>query len=558
MTVRRSSIAAVLLATVGLVLSLAAPAAAHASLRSTTPGAGATLRGPVRVVTATFDETVGVSADSLRVYAPGGGRVDVGVTGQRGARTIAARLRPHLRPGTYTVAWHVVSADSHPVSGAFTFSIQHPSRHLPPGAVAVGRDPLVSLVYGGLRFLAFAGLAVVVGGLVFLAVCWPAGGRDPRTRRLLYVGWLVAALTAFGALFVQGVYANRLRLTDLARPSLLSDTLRTPFGFGITTRVILLAVAGIAVSIAVYDLPSLARRPRIGYATGCLILGLCLSFTWSVAGHDGVGRQRLLALAADDLHLTAMACWVGGLAMLLVAALRAKHADAASRAVDVFSPIAGWCVLVLVVTGAYQSWRNVGHWAALLDTTYGRLVLLKVAGLVLLVALGFRARRLIGHTALRSRSRRVGTPDLRTLRLSVTLEAVVVLAVLGVAAALVSTPTGREAYHPVVTATRSFDTGDRAGSVTATVRPARLGAQVVRLTVRDTRGRPYRPVQLTASLTLPSRGVGPVPLRVREIAPGRYRTDPQPVGVAGTWTLRVVVRSSSFDETTVQVPVPIG
>jgi copper transport protein len=135
---------------------------------------------------------------------------------------------------------------------------------------------------------------------------------------------------------------------------------------------------------------------------------------------------------------------------------------------------------------------------------------------------------------------------------------VVVLAVLGVAAALVSTPTGGESYHPVVTATQSFDTGNRAGSVTATVRPARLGPQVVRLTVRDTHGRPYRPVQLTASLTLPSRGVGPEQLRVRRVGTGRYRTAPQVVGVAGTWTLSVVVRSSAFDETTVQFPVPIG
>ena len=46
-----------------------------------------------------------------------------------GDRTTAAvKLPAGLKDGTYVVAWRVTSADSHPVSGAFSFSIGQPSR----------------------------------------------------------------------------------------------------------------------------------------------------------------------------------------------------------------------------------------------------------------------------------------------------------------------------------------------------------------------------------------------------------------------------------------------
>src|SRR5690349_312950 len=108
---------------------MASPAAAHAVLVSSSPVDGEILKQAPARVTATFDEPVGVSSDSLRVFSPAGARVDSGGTvhGSKPSE-ITVRLATGLSHGTYTVSWHVISADSHPVQGAFSFSIGAPSK----------------------------------------------------------------------------------------------------------------------------------------------------------------------------------------------------------------------------------------------------------------------------------------------------------------------------------------------------------------------------------------------------------------------------------------------
>lgn len=120
-------LAALVLAGMG-VLGAAPTALAHATLESTSPADGAVVSSAPASVSATFDESVGVSPDSLRVFAPNGQRADNGhTTHGRVPQQITVGLLPGLGHGTYTVSWHVVSADSHRVQGAFTFSVGAPS-----------------------------------------------------------------------------------------------------------------------------------------------------------------------------------------------------------------------------------------------------------------------------------------------------------------------------------------------------------------------------------------------------------------------------------------------
>jgi copper transport protein len=93
---------------------------------------------------------------SLEVFSPAGSRVDTGGTthGSTPAQ-IAISLKPGLGNGTYTVGWHVISADSHPVSGAFTFSIGAPSStSVNPATLNQAGSPLIGTVFGVVRFAA--------------------------------------------------------------------------------------------------------------------------------------------------------------------------------------------------------------------------------------------------------------------------------------------------------------------------------------------------------------------------------------------------------------------
>src|SRR5258708_5756454 len=111
--VRRALV--LLAALVAVIIGAADPASAHAALLKTTP----------TQVELTFSEGVLLSDDSVRVLSPDGRRADTGKphAAAGGAQTAAVALRSGLKDGTYTVAWKAVSADSHPVAGAFTFSI---------------------------------------------------------------------------------------------------------------------------------------------------------------------------------------------------------------------------------------------------------------------------------------------------------------------------------------------------------------------------------------------------------------------------------------------------
>jgi len=551
-------VVAALLTAVVVVLP-AAPAAAHATLVSTDPSDGSVVHDVVRTVSATFDESVGVSDDSLRVFDPAGRRVDVGNTHPgSGPATIEVSLSRSLPDGTYTVAWHVVSADTHPVQGAFTFSIGHPSSHVSSSTVVGGSVGTVSGLYAVDRALGYAGFVIVAGGLVFLALCWPTGHRYRYTGRWLLTGWLVAFLTTALQVPLQAAETAGRSVGGMLDTHQIAATFGSRLGTAVVVREIalgFLAVLGLLVAEAASQ--DSRDRWRLG---GLYLLATGLvAVTWSASGHAVNGVWWGLALGSDVLHMVAAAVWLGGLGMLVALVLFGRHAPPKTErvaAISRFSPLALTSVLVLVVTGTFQAWRNTRAWPALVDTNYGLLVCVKVFLLILLVILGWRARVALGTGPFRRRPSVVEV-DLGRLRRGVALEAGLVVAVLCVSASLVQTPTAVESYHPIATASRPFEAGTRHGTVEATVTPSRLGPNRVRITVRTDDGQPYRPRQLSASLTQAPQNIGPIALDLRSTARGVYVSKPVPLDFLGVWTLQVLVRVDAFDETPVTLPVRI-
>ena len=119
-----------LLAALVWLAVLPAVAGAHATIVRTTPADRSVVAKQPREVTIRWSEPVDLGPDSVRLLDATGAR-----STRRSPRTSAATARPRslklpagLKKGTYVVAWRVTSADSHPVSGAFSFSIGQPRR----------------------------------------------------------------------------------------------------------------------------------------------------------------------------------------------------------------------------------------------------------------------------------------------------------------------------------------------------------------------------------------------------------------------------------------------
>ncbi|MFJ6074728.1 copper resistance CopC/CopD family protein [Streptomyces sp. NPDC093065] len=381
-----------------LLLTGAGPASAHAALGSTDPGDGTVLRRAPAHVTLTFSESVGLRDDSFRVLDPGGHRVRTGEAGRADGRADTARvaLPGELGEGTYTVAWRVVSADSHPVSGAFTFSVGKPSQAAAPVDTGPTEDPLTAALHKAARYLSYLAAALLVGTAAFAALCRPP---DPAPlRRPLVAAWWTLLAATVALLVLRAPYEAGTGPSAALDPAALRATLTTRPG------VLLLVRLGLLVPVALF-LVHAARTVRAAPASGTdrprwrtplaavgAVLAVGLALTWAAAEHASAGIQVPVAMTSSVLHLLATSVWLGGLVALLTT-LRASRPAPDAATVARFSRTAFAAVTVLVVTGVYQSWRGLGSWQALTGSTYGRLLLAKVVLVAVLLAAAAVSRR---------------------------------------------------------------------------------------------------------------------------------------------------------------------
>ncbi|MFJ2948741.1 copper resistance CopC/CopD family protein [Streptomyces sp. NPDC087226] len=387
-----------LLAVTGALLAGAAPASAHAALTGSDPGQGAVVDTAPAQISLTFSEQIAVSDDAVRVLDPKGKRIDKGEPANPSGTTYTVRLLSGLPDGTYTVAYQVVSADSHPVAGAFTFSIGAPSETTVSVSAQASDDGLIGWLYGFGRYVSYAGFVVMAGGAAFVLACWGRGAGVRAVQRLVVSGWLALTGATLALLLLRGSYTTSGAVGDVFDLSLLGDVLQTKTGAALVSRLLLLAAAAlfIAVLFGAYDKreDEEKRDLTFGLAIGGTVVAAGIAASWAMSEHASQGLQPGIAMPVDVLHLLAVAAWLGGLTTLLVALYRAPaDTPVGQDTVQRFSRLAFGSVVTLVVTGVYQSWRQLGSWSAFTDTRYGQLLLAKIVLVALMVAAASVSRR---------------------------------------------------------------------------------------------------------------------------------------------------------------------
>ncbi|MGY0492892.1 copper resistance CopC/CopD family protein [Streptomyces sp. WG-D5] len=416
------------LAVTGALLAGAAPASAHAALTGSDPEQGAVVDTAPKKVSLTFSEGVAISDGAVRVLDPAGKRVDDGKVTHPGGTTYAVGLHSGLPDGTFTVAYQVVSADSHPVSGAYTFSVGAPSKTTAVVADQNAGGGVVGGLYGFARYVSYAGFTLLVGGAAFVLGCWRRGAGSRPVQRLVVGAWTALTAATLAMLLLRGSYTGSGKLADIFDMSLLGQVLQTKTGAALTSRLLLLAAAAlfIAVLFGAYARKDVedgsedaedgsegagdgrekgterdeakerndARERNdltFGLSVGGAVVAAGLAATWAMAEHASTGIQAGLAMPVDVLHLLAVAAWLGGLTTLLVALYRVPTIEGST--VRRFSRVAFGSVVVLAATGIYQSWRQVGSWSALTGTRYGQLLMVKVGLVVVLVGVAWISRK---------------------------------------------------------------------------------------------------------------------------------------------------------------------
>ena len=421
------------------LLAVPANAAAHANLP-----VAATDAGGVRV---TFSAPV--EQRFLAVRDPSGAAVPVTVDPEDDHTVVISAA------GSGPLDWRVLSRDGHVTRGRVTAD----------GAlsdVREARNPL-SIVADAVMFIAFLGLIGFVAVRFWVvAPAWRDGGCRPPGASSADE-WRTATAPSLHAAFARwwriwgGFVVTAAVGLALAPAGLLIELdsgalgslAAVRWGHAWVITVVSLGIAAIAMA-------ALERAPgRVDPAAGsnraqlagvALVTG-AVALAWS--GHAGSGTDAAVSIGLHALHVIATGAWLGGLAALLTVVPRVRRDLGASDAMRLdaavvvrFSALAITCVGVLVVTGIYRAIGELTAVDDLIDTGYGRALLVKLIVFAVLLVGGV-VNRLVLHprmerTALGLRDSDAGAH--RALRVSVTAELALAAALLVVVAIMVNLP----------------------------------------------------------------------------------------------------------------------
>jgi copper resistance protein C len=118
------------------VVGLATPASAHNVLIGSIPAAGAKLTTGPSLVRFNFDAPVQHGNDTIVVIGPDGKHWERTSRASVLGDSAATEVAPLGPVGTYTATYHIISADSHPVSGSITFQLTVPGTGKPVSSAA--------------------------------------------------------------------------------------------------------------------------------------------------------------------------------------------------------------------------------------------------------------------------------------------------------------------------------------------------------------------------------------------------------------------------------------
>jgi copper transport protein len=543
---RRSRILLLLGVVVAFALAVAAPSAsAHAQLVRTLPGQASEQAKAPATVTFVFDEAVrssrpaAFSGGTLKATASLPARLT------QDGRALVVTLPHGLGRGVYSVTWHVLSDDGHEELGTLTFGVG-----VKPGSIpaAVGEQTETNVPLTFARWLFLLGVLAAAGlaglGLALRPVLDEPGfaAAPARVARLSIAAFVLAATGA------------GLELVSLPL------ALGTRFGDVTAVAGVLSLVGALAATFGVGSV----RAARLATA-----IAFAVVLAPPLAGHVlSPGRLRVVAVPVDVLHTLAAAAWLGGILWLLVLASTAVAAGAVTASFGVagrrFSRIALGIVAALGVTGLVRAFVEFERVSQVWSTGYGRLLLVKTAVFVVLIALGARNRE---RLAPRPEPVRDGSEVVR-IRRSLAAEAVLIAVIAAVVALLGSTTPPRSLAGTAAMGAAAPGTttvfGRQADELALGIAVRRTGGSIaVDTTVLGNSGTPDDRVRVTVGPDLAANSPKPAPgvktsvtpsSSTSACGPGRYCVT-LPAAMSSS-ALRIAVRRASGRVSVATVRLP--
>jgi len=549
-------------------------ASAHAFLAGSTPVANSVLLTAPPEVTLQFTEPLETSFSKATLFDQSGEPVG-NATFRFGddGYSMVVPLPTGLANGTYSVLWRTLSkADGHTAEGYIAFTIgtdANVTSVIPPATERVSTGA-PEVLRAGSRWFALLTLAMLVAVwpvwvLVLrpsISPAWQAGPKlARRTRKFAVVAAVLALLADVIALLVQA-FATISDSGYLG--SVITTVTQTRYGTLWLVRVGLVLVWAAAMLGVSWWWP---RKTRIA-TIGVFVVSALLPLPFSMLAHAAAQPSgRATAIAFDMAHLLGASIWIGGVLVLLsVLTPTLNDLTATGRKVVLslalprfsFIGLAAWAVMV--ITGFYAGWLQVGSLAALTSTPYGQTLMIKFALLIPLLAIGAFNLLVVTRKIKRSLSEEEGTSWSSNLVTALAAEAVLVTLVLGVVGMMIGQAPAREVYAQTAgKVVVPLEANGQEGRLFIT--PGAVGPNHYRLELGSGHEAHLRnPVGTTAKLRfeLPAQGTGVEELVLAPALAGAFEGHGSQLSIAGDWSVTVQVTAPAQPDWLVTVTLPIG
>jgi putative copper resistance protein D len=427
------------------------------------------------------------------------------------------------------------------------------------------------------RAIHFAATILVAGVVLFAifvaAPAWRGGGDSAAASniraRLAVIAWIALALALISGaawLVLTAAAMSDQRVAQIFSDGVLWTVLsQTTFGRDWLIRFVL--ACALAATLPALLSPRDRKTPWIEAAAAILAATFAGALAWSGHAAGGLGSETVIHPAADGLHLIAAAAWLGAL-LPLIALFAAAGADDASLAIARtatarFSILGIASVGTLLATGIVNTFYLAGSAPALLHTDYGRLLLIKSALFLLMVAIAAVNRFRLTPQLLQHASIAASRDALRQLRRNAAIETLAGAAVIAIVAALGTMPPAIHAAHQHLT--YEAVPADAAfvhihlveGMADVTIRPGRAGRARATIRLWDGDFEALNARQVSLTLTAPLATSNPTTLPARLRRDGAWQVDGIALSEPGNWTVTVDVALDQTKRLTLTAPIVI-
>lgn len=577
-------------------------ASARAEVISSSPANGATVREAPDEVFIRFNEKVSLSFGGLTVVDEKGDPVDEGKSGHGVTEDIVrVGLIDGLGPGTYVANYRVASQDGQPVTGAILFTVgtDTGADETTGGSIndttVLDRQKTANkslhIAAGVFRFITYIGALLSAGLAAFLAFIHDQRSDRWKLAPPVRIGSLVAAFGAVGTVFMETALLSGRGLAGAGNISVMRDVLGD--GLGWATAVLLVGLALVHLST---DTNRLVVAQTLSFYGALMVTA-----SFSLSGHSYTASNQSVAIIGNAIHVTTAAIWLGGLvgiAAILTIRQRSRSGEASdtagtdtlrtgtsttgmARIIKRFSTVAAISLLALTVSGAVLASTQLSGPSALASSTYGRVLGIKVAVVVVVCLLAAYNRFKLVPAILKpapipedrglsAEGSNDGGEQVDKVRLDeephyadsvddgaawkrmisiVRLEAIGLVMALAITSALVAIDAPQPPRQTGPQIFNEWADLSRGGKVTMNINPSRVGYNTIHIQYYDPSGRPDRNVtDAQIEFLLPQNGIGPIERKALRGGNGHFIYQGTELSIAGEWQVNVLGQITQFDQ----------